>query len=93
MREQSAPAIMIGHATRSVSATAVLALPSFVSAGFNVRGASLLLAVWGAIALIYAIERLGTPGSADAGVSAIHAMRGQAGANQLANYANRRNTS
>ncbi len=43
MREQSAPAIMIGHATRSVGITAVLALLSFLSAGFNVRGASLPL--------------------------------------------------
>ncbi len=39
--------------------------------------------------MIYGIGRLGTSGSADAGVSAIYDMRGQAGGNLLANYANR----
>ena len=70
-------------------AEALLLLISFATAGFAIRGMGLALAFWGVIALLYGVWRLAGSQPEDARVTAVKAMRGQAGANPLANYASR----
>ncbi len=70
-------------------AEGLLLLISFATAGFDVRGMGLVLAFWGLIALLYGLWRLAGSQPEDARAAAVKAMRGQAGANPLANYASR----
>lgn len=88
MREQSASSTIAGYVVGSLGIAVLLFVLSFLSAGFDIGSISLPLAVWGALALIYGIWKLGTLGPADTRITAINDMHGQAGANPLANYAN-----
>ncbi len=64
-----------------------LALLSFVIAGFAVSRMASPLAWLGAAALLYGLLMLSGYGPRSTGIAAIHAMRGKAGGNPLANYA------
>ncbi len=89
MKERSLSSTMLAYIPRTLGIAALLIVLSFLSAGFQIRNMSLPLAVWGILALIYGSWRLAMPESARFGTGALNAMRGQGGADPLANYTNR----
>ncbi len=70
-------------------AECLLLLISFVTAGFAIRSMGFPLGFWSILALLYGVWRLAGSQPEDNSAAAVRAMRGQAGANPLANYASR----
>ncbi len=87
MREQMKSLPIGGYIARSLGVLVLLAVLSFLTAGFSVRSMPFSLAGWGALAFIYGLAVLGHSGPVGDPVTAVKDMHGQAGANPLANYA------